>query len=63
MTIETITDIIHEYMYSRLNDSNNSNDGRNKKNTYRKRHRKESGQKKLVTKEIKNERNIRDQNT
>ena len=31
MTIETITDIIHEYMYDRRNDSNNSNDGRNLK--------------------------------
>ena len=29
MTIETITDIIHEYMYDRLKDSNNSNDGKN----------------------------------
>ena len=29
MTIEKITDLIHEYMYDRLNDSNNSNDGRN----------------------------------
>ena len=29
MTIETITDIIHEYMYDRLNDSNISNDGKN----------------------------------
>ena len=28
MTIETITDLIHGYMYDRLNDSNNSNDGR-----------------------------------
>ena len=28
MTSETITVIIHEYMYDRLNDSNNSNDGR-----------------------------------
>ena len=26
MTIETITELIHEYMYDRLNDSNNSND-------------------------------------
>ena len=26
MTIETITDLIHEYMYDRLNNSNNSND-------------------------------------
>ena len=29
MTIETIIDLIHEYMYDRLNYSNNSNDGRN----------------------------------
>ena len=28
MTIETFTDLIHEYMYDRLNDSENSNDGR-----------------------------------
>ena len=28
MTIETFTDLIDEYMYGRLNDSNNSNDGR-----------------------------------
>ena len=28
MTIETITALIHEHMYDRLNDSNNSNDGR-----------------------------------
>ena len=31
MAIETITDLIHQYMYDRLNDSNNSNDGRNVK--------------------------------
>ena len=31
MTIETITDLIPEFMYDRLNDSNNSNDGRNVK--------------------------------
>ena len=31
MTIETITDIIHEYMYDRLNESNNSNDRRDMK--------------------------------
>ena len=29
MTIETITDLIHEYVYDRLNDSNISNDGKN----------------------------------
>ena len=28
MTIETITALIHEHMYDRLNDSNNSNDGK-----------------------------------
>ena len=31
MTIEIITDLIHEYMYDRLNDSNNLNDGRDVK--------------------------------
>ena len=31
MTIETITALIHEHMYDRLNDSNNSNDGRERK--------------------------------
>ena len=31
MIKETITDLIHEYMYDRLNDSNNSNDGRDVK--------------------------------
>ena len=31
MTIETIPDLIHEYMYDRLNDSNHSNDGRDVK--------------------------------
>ena len=28
ITIETITALIHEHMYDRLNDSNNSNDGK-----------------------------------
>ena len=28
MTIETITALIHEHMYDRLNESNNSNDGK-----------------------------------
>ena len=28
MTVETITALIHEHMYDRINDSNNSNDGR-----------------------------------
>ena len=36
MTIETNTDLIHEYMYARLNDSNNSNDGRNVKHVQEK---------------------------
>ena len=30
-TIETITNLVHEHMYDRLNDSNNSNDGTEKK--------------------------------
>ena len=33
MTIETITALIHEHMYDRLNDSNKSNDGREIKRT------------------------------
>ena len=52
MTIETITDLIHEYLYDRLNDSNNSNDPR-----------KENGLKNPVTKEIKNDRNIKCKHT
>ena len=28
MAIETITALIHEHMYDRLNESNNSNDGK-----------------------------------
>ena len=37
MTIETRTDLIHEYMYDRLNESNNSNDGRDIKHVQEKR--------------------------
>ena len=55
MTIETITDLIHEYLYDRLNDSNNSNDGSDIK-TYKIGHRKENGQKNPFTKEIKEDR-------
>ena len=29
MTIDTITTLLHEHMYDRLNESNNSNDGKN----------------------------------
>ena len=36
MTIETTTDLIHEYMDDRLNDSNNSNNGRNLKHVQEK---------------------------
>ena len=45
MMIETITALIHEHMYDRLNDSNNSNDGK-EKNTYKNDHTNENGQKK-----------------
>ena len=31
MTVETITTLIHEHMYDRLNESYNSNDGREMK--------------------------------
>ena len=49
MTIETITDLIHEYMYDRLNDSNNSNDGRNIKHVQERSKKKENGQRGPVT--------------
>ena len=39
MTIETITDLIHEYMYDRLNDSNNSNDGRGKQHVHERQYK------------------------
>ena len=51
MTIEAITDIIHEYMYDQLNDSNNSNDGRNVK------HVQESPQKRKWSENASYERN------
>ena len=47
MTIETITTLIHEHMYDRLNESNNSNDEK-KSNTYKNGHTRESGQIKLT---------------
>ena len=39
MTIETITDLIQEYMYDRLNDSNNLNDGKHLQGRPQKRKR------------------------
>ena len=51
MTIETITDLILEYMYDRLNDSNNLNDGRDIK------HVKERPQKRKWTERPVYERN------
>ena len=39
MTIETITSLIHEHMYDRLNDSNNSNDGREIKHVQERPHK------------------------
>ena len=52
MTIETLTHLIHEYMFDRLNDSNNSNERRDV-NLYKNGHRRENGQKNPVTKETK----------
>ena len=54
------TDIIHEYMYDRINDSITSNERRN---TYKKGHKRESGQISPDAKETKNERCIRDKST
>ena len=48
MTIETITDLIHEYMFDRLNDSNKTNGGRNVKHVQERPQ--ESGQKSPDTK-------------
>ena len=45
MTIETIFDLIHEYMYDRLNDSNNSNDGRNVKHVQERPQRRKRSEK------------------
>ena len=42
MTIETITDLTHEYMCDRLNESDTSNDGRNTTPTKRPQKRKRS---------------------
>ena len=56
MTIESITDLIHEYIYDRLNNSNNSNDGRNVK------HVQERPQKRKWTEKSSYERNKKDRN-
>ena len=42
MQIETITDQIHEYMYDRLNESNNSDDGKNVKHINEKNRKRKS---------------------
>ena len=39
MTIETITALIHEHMYDRLNDSNNSNDGKEIEHVQERQHK------------------------
>ena len=44
MMIETITALIHEHMYDRLNDSNNSNDGREIKHVQERNHTNDNGQ-------------------
>ena len=61
MTIETISDLIHEYMYDWVNDSNNSNDGRNVKHVQDRPLK--NGQKSLDTREAKNERSTKSQRT
>ena len=61
-TIELITNLIHEYMYERLNESNNSNDGR-KHNTYKNDNANEDGLKNPVTKDLEKHRTVKNQNT
>ena len=39
MTIETITALIHEYMYDRLKESNNSNAGKEIKHVQQRPHK------------------------
>ena len=58
ITIETITAIIHEHMYDRLNESNNSNG----KEMCRNGHTKESGQTKPIKRNRKDDRKIKDIN-
>ena len=62
MTIETITDLIHEYMYDRLNDSNNSNDGRNIKHVQERPEKRKWSEKTSYDKN-KNDRSIKNQDT
>ena len=43
MTIKAITPLIHEHKYDRLNNSNNSNDGKNQTRTIKTVHAKMDG--------------------
>ena len=54
MTKETKTDLIHEYMYDQLNDSNNSNDGRDVKHVQERPQK--NGKKNPVTRKTKEDR-------
>ena len=62
MTIETITDLKHEYMYDRLNDPMNSNDGRNIKHV-QERPRKGKWSEKATYDKNKNDRSTKNQDT
>ena len=60
MTIETKTALIHEHMYDRLNESNNSNDGKEIKHVQERPNK--SGQTKPIKKNRKDDRKIKDIN-
>ena len=50
MTIETITALIHEHMYDRQNDSNNSNDGKEIKHVQERPYKQKWTEKPMQTK-------------
>ena len=62
MTFETITDIIHEYLYDRLNNSNNSNNGRDIKYVHGRTQKRKSSEKPGYNKN-KEDRSIKERNT
>ena len=60
MTIETITYLLHQYIYDRVNDSNNSNDGRDIKHLQGRLQK--SGRKRPFTTGTKEGRNTTEKN-
>ena len=63
MTIETITDILHEYMYDRLYGSDNPTDGRDIRDVQEDGKKEKWSEKCPVTKNIKEDRSTKEKNT